>query len=204
MRRAYCEISDHGEISRILNSVHMGRLGTVGADGYPYITPVNFVFHKGAIYFHSAPEGEKLDNLKRDPRVCFQVDLPLAYLELSFNPERNPCRAHQLYHCVIVRGYAREVVEPELKAAVLTELVAKQEGHRDFEPVTVESSGFKGCCVVEIRPEKMSGKSDLLQNKPREGSRRLMARHLVRRGLPGDLEAVRAMGYEPREDGEID
>jgi hypothetical protein len=42
----------------------------------------------------------------------------------------------------------------------------------------------------------MTAKSDLAQNKPQQGYRHFIAEHLVERGLPGDLEAVRAMGYE--------
>jgi len=181
---------------RILASTNIGRLATVDAEGYPYITPVNFVFHEGCVYFHCGPEGEKLDNLTRNPRVCFEVDVPLAYLQVDFNPERNPCRTHQLYHCVIIRGAARVVPDGELKTTVLNALVAKHEGGRDFPAVTPDSASYSTCRVVEIRPERMTAKSDLAQNKPQSGYRRFIAEHLAKRGLPGDREAVRAMGYD--------
>ncbi len=196
MRRKHCEIKDPKEMIRILASTNIGRLATVDAEGYPYITPLNFVFHEGCVYFHCASEGEKLDNLTRDPRVCFEVDVPLAYLEVDFNPDRDPCRTHQLYHSVIIRGSARIVPGGELKTNVLNALVEKHEGNRDFSTVTSDSTGYKTCCVVEIRPERMTAKSDLAQNKPQQGYRHFIAEHLVERGLPGDLEAARAMGYE--------
>lgn len=196
MRRQHCEITDPKEMARILASTNIGRLATVDAEGYPYITPVNFVFHEGSVYFHCAPEGEKLANLIRDPRVCFEADVPLAYLEVAFNPERNPCRTHQLYHCVIIRGLARVIPDGELKTTVLNALVAKHEGNREFPAMTSDSADYKACRVVAIKPEKMTAKSDLAQNKPQQGYRRFLAEHLVERGLPGDLEAVRAMGYE--------
>ncbi len=180
----------------ILGSTNIGRLATIDSEGYPYITPVNFVFYEGCVYFHCAPAGEKLDNLTRAPRVCFEVDIPLAYLEVGFNPDRDPCRTHQLYHSVIIRGSARVIPDGELKMKVLNALVEKHEGNRDFPAVTSDSTGYKTCSVVEIRPERMTAKSDLAQNKPQQGYRRFIAEHLARRGLPGDLEAVRAMGYE--------
>lgn len=195
MRRKHCEITDPKEVARIMGSTNIGRLATVDAEGYPYITPVNFVFHDGCVYFHCAPEGEKLDNLIRNPRVCFEVDVPLAYLQVDFNPERNPCRTHQLYHCVIIRGEARIVPGGDLKTNVLNALVAKHEGKRDFPAVTSDSASYKACQVVEIKPEKMTAKSDLAQNQPQLGYRFFIAEHLVGRGLPGDLDAVRAMGY---------
>ncbi|MCJ7494767.1 MAG: pyridoxamine 5'-phosphate oxidase family protein [Deltaproteobacteria bacterium] len=196
MRRKHCEIKDPKEMIRILASTNIGRLATVDAEGYPYITPLNFVSHEGCVYFHCAPEGEKLDNLTRDPRVCFEVDVPLAYLEVDFNPDRDPCRTHQLYHSVIIRGSARIVPGGALKTNVLNALVEKHEGNRDFSTVTSDSTGYKTCWVVEIRPERMTAKSDLAQNKPQQDYRHFIAEHLVERGLPGDLEAVRAMGYE--------
>jgi nitroimidazol reductase NimA-like FMN-containing flavoprotein (pyridoxamine 5'-phosphate oxidase superfamily) len=195
MRRKHCEITDPKEMTRVLASTNIGRVATVDTEGYPYITPLNFVFHEGCVYFHCAPKGEKLDNLTRDPRVCFEVDIPLAYLEVGFNPERNPCRTHQLYHSVIIRGLARIVPDGVLKTAALNALVAKHEGNRDFAPVAPDSLAYKTCCVVEIKPQRMTAKSDLSQNKPQDQKRQL-AEHLASRGLPGDLEAIRAMGFE--------
>jgi nitroimidazol reductase NimA-like FMN-containing flavoprotein (pyridoxamine 5'-phosphate oxidase superfamily) len=93
-------------------------------------------------------EGAKLDNLIRDPRVCFEVDVPLAYLKVDFNPDKNPCRTHQIYHSVIIRGSARVVPNGELKTTVLNALVAKHEGNRDFTPVTSDSTGYKTCWDV--------------------------------------------------------
>ena len=45
MRRKYYEVTDPEKINEILSSVNIGRLVTNGADGYPYITPVNFVYY---------------------------------------------------------------------------------------------------------------------------------------------------------------
>lgn len=196
MRRSQCEIRDPEEILGVLQRARVGRLATLDGEGYPYITPVNFVFHKGCVYFHSAPEGEKLMNMERHEKVCFEVDEPLAYLEVNFNPERNPCRTHQLYRCVVVRGKARVVPDGPLKIEALNALVAKHEGNTSFAPVSPESQAYKTCVVVEVRPESMTGKADLLQGKPQE-IREEIASLLARRGLPGDLEAVWAMGFQP-------
>ena len=203
MQRKNCAVTDPKEIIRILASTNIGRLATVDTEGYPYITPVNFVFHENCVYFHCALEGEKLANLLRNPRVCFEADVPLAYLEVSFNPDGNPCRSHQLYHCVIIRGVARIVPNGELKTTALNALLAKHEGKESFPPINVESASYKACHVIEIRPERMTAKSDLAQNKPQLGYRHFIAERLVERGLPGDLDSVQAMGYdlERREEG---
>ena len=47
----------------------------VGRDGHPMVKPLDFAYHDGNIYFYSAKEGEKIEDVKRDNRVCFEVDL---------------------------------------------------------------------------------------------------------------------------------
>jgi len=195
MHRKHCEITDPREIERILGATTVGRLATNGADGYPYITPVNFVYHSGNIYFHCAPSGEKLDNLVRDSHVCFEVDIPLAYLDTGFGGRNRVCHVHQLYHSVIIRGEARIVPNGAVKTAALNALVSKHERGSDHEPIDREMPAYKACKVVEITPRHVSAKSDLLQNKTTE-ERFAVAQYLKKRNLPGDLAAVRAMGFD--------
>jgi uncharacterized protein len=198
MLRKHCEILDPDEIRRIMASTTIGRIATIGADGQPYITPVNFVFYEGAVYFHCAARGEKLDNISRDPRVCFEVDIPLAYIDASFDPARTACNVHQLYHCVIIRGTAGVVPDGPLKTIALDALAAKHEPEMNFAPITADSSAYKRCVVVEIKPLSITGKSDLLQNRSRE-QRLDVARRLKARNRPNDMQAVKAMGFDPDE-----
>lgn len=192
MRRKICEVTDYEKIKEILASTNIGRLATNGADGYPYITPVNFVFYKECIYFHTALKGEKLENIDRDPKVCFEVDVPLSYLEVGFNPDNDPCRTHQLFHCVIIRGKARMVVDDILKTAALTALVKKHEKNSDFKPIS-EAQFYKNCGVIEVVPVKITAKSDVGQGRKYN---KYAAEKLIERGLSSDLETVREMGYD--------
>ena len=194
MRRKHSEVTDPEEIARILSMTNIGRMATIGKDGFPYITPVNFVSLNGNIYFHCAPRGEKLDNLKENPRVCFEVDVPLAYLDRALDPTRPICHLHQYYHCVIIRGTGAVVEDTDLKVAALNALVAKHEGHDNFEPVEASMPQCKACHVVEIKPESVTAKSDFSQNQPEE-NRRAIAEYLYKRNLPGDRESVKAMGF---------
>ncbi len=189
MRRKQCEVSDPEAIRSVLESCTIGRLATVGADGYPYITPVNYVFWNGRIYFHSALEGEKIDNMRRDDRVCFQVDIPLAYVDLGYRPEGGPCRLHQLYQSVIIRGRARIVEDAAEKTAALNALVAAHEKGRPVPKVEAHFPAVQACAVIEITPEHISAKFDLWQRKSPE-ERKALAAYLTERHLPGDREAA--------------
>ncbi len=192
VRRNQSEVTEPASIQRILNSTNIGRMATIGRDGFPYITPVNFVAFRGNIYFHCALQGEKLDNIRRDPRVCFEVDVPLAYMDMAFDPTRPTCHLHQFYHCVIIRGTASVVEDTGRKVEALNALIRKHEPRTDFRPVDAETPQVKVCAVVEILPASITAKSDLAQGKDDEFRRRL-ARYFADRGLAGDVETAAAM-----------
>jgi len=44
-------------------------------DGQPYAVPLNFGYDGRFIYFHAAPEGRKIDIIKKNNRVCFEFDI---------------------------------------------------------------------------------------------------------------------------------
>ena len=190
MRRSQCEIIERGQIKEILKRCRIGRMATIGADGYPYITPVNYVYWQEAIYFHCAHKGEKMDNLRRDPRVCFEVDIPLAYKGTDCEPQAPVCQVHQFYHSVIIRGRAEVIETPEEKVGALNALMAVHEGIADFCLITAETPAVAACAVVAVRIESMTGKSDLAQKK-NDDDKKMLRDYLERRNLPGDAEAAR-------------
>lgn len=189
MRRKQCLVTDPEKISEVLKRCTVGRLATIGIDGYPYITPLNYVFWQGSIYFHCARKGEKTDNLLRNPKVCFEVDIPLAYLSMEFEPPRPPCQVHQFYHSVIIRGNAEIVEDLEEKVGALNALMASHEKRPDFAEITAETDGVAICSVVAVRIRSLSAKSDLAQKKD-EATKQRIADFLRQRDLPGDAEAA--------------
>lgn len=189
MRRKFNEITDRVRITALLQDSTIGRLASLGKDGYPYITPLNYVYHKESIYFHCARSGEKLDNIQADPRVCFEVDIPLAYLDSSFDPEAPPCEVGQLFQSVVIRGRAEIVGDREEKLEALNALMASHEGQADYSAITADMPGFAACCVVAVRPERFSAKENLLQRQSEPQKDKVRA-YLKKRGLPGDEEAA--------------
>jgi len=162
MRVARKEIKDANAITELLNSSHVGRLGTAGPDGYPMIKPLNFVYFDGAVYFHSALEGEKIDHIRRDGRVCFEVDVPVAYARSM----ESPCNTDYLYRSVIIRGRASLLETAAEKAAALKMLVKKYEPMRG--DVEFPENKLAITAVVRIDIESMTGKEDLGAGEVRE------------------------------------
>jgi uncharacterized protein len=155
MRVTKKEIHDIDRIKEILNCCQVGRLATVGRDGYPAIKPLNYVYFRERIYFHSAKVGEKFDDILRDERVCFEVDIPLRYV----SGDANPCSASYRYQSVIARGKASVVEDPDEILESLAALMKKYQpegGYGDFLPEKLALTA-----VVRIDLQDVTGKEDL-------------------------------------------
>jgi nitroimidazol reductase NimA-like FMN-containing flavoprotein (pyridoxamine 5'-phosphate oxidase superfamily) len=162
MRQKKKEIRDRKVILDLLKRCHVGRLGTVGQDGYPMVKPLNFVYHDRKIYFHSALSGEKIDHIKRDCRVCFEVDLPIAFVK----GDENPCGAEYLYRSVIMKGTSSIVEDRKERLFALRKLMEKYQPGGGYGDFTEEKLRITG--VVRIDIEEMTGKEDLGKEGMRE------------------------------------
>lgn len=189
MRRKKEEITDTAAIAAILKKARIGRLATLGADGYPYIVPVNYVYWREGIYFHCAREGEKLDNIRRDDRVCFEVDIPLAYLDTAYDKDMPACDVGQFYQCAVIRGRAEIVDDIAEKVDALNALMASHEGVEGYDGIAADTPAVSRCAVVAVRVERISAKANLGQKKS-EAEKERIRTYLEQRGLPGDAEAA--------------
>ncbi len=162
MRQAKKEIHNEEVIIGVLNTCHVGRLGTISGNGYPMIKPLNFVYDGGKIYFHSAKEGEKIDDIMRDSRVCFEADLPIALVK----SRTSPCRAEYLYRSVIIRGRAHVVEDRTEQVDALKKLMRKYQpegGYGEFPEEKLKITG-----IVRIDIEEMTGKEDLGKDRMKD------------------------------------
>ena len=60
------------EIENLLHHQIVGHLGC-HADGITYIVPVSYAYDGTYIYCHGY-EGKKMEMLRKNPKICFQVD----------------------------------------------------------------------------------------------------------------------------------
>jgi len=175
VRKANKEITDRTVVEDLLRTCPVGRLGTVGPDGWPMVKPLNFVYLNGHVYFHTAREGEKIEHIKRDGRVCFEMDMPLAYVR---GAEDNPCTAEYLYRSVIIRGRAALVDEENERREALSALMRKYQpdgGYGEFLPAKLAITG-----VVRIDIEHLTGKQDLGKEQHREAVHEALRQGLSR------------------------
>jgi nitroimidazol reductase NimA-like FMN-containing flavoprotein (pyridoxamine 5'-phosphate oxidase superfamily) len=100
MRRKDKEITDKNEIESIIEKATLCRIG-LSENEIPYVIPVNFGYKDNKIYFHSAPMGKKIEILKKNNNVCFEIDIDH---ELVMSD--NICNSSMKYRSIIGYGKA--------------------------------------------------------------------------------------------------
>jgi len=111
--------TDQEKINTFLQNARAGVVG-INHTEYPYAVPVNFIWYKGAVYFHGVGSGKKFTLLSEKPNVCFTV-----YEEVGTVTDPVPCHADTAYMSVMLFGRAERVDDPEEAADVLQQLLGK-------------------------------------------------------------------------------
>ena len=83
--------TDDADALHILRDSLYGTLATVNENGSPYCIPMSHVVWNGALYFHCARAGQKLDNLRRDARAFYSCVLNVRVLGPEFSMEYASC-----------------------------------------------------------------------------------------------------------------
>jgi len=78
------QITDIGQIEDTIRSAKICRLGLVDGDE-AYVIPVCFGYERWKLYFHSRLKGRKVEILKKNNKICFEMDIDIA-LEKSIDP----------------------------------------------------------------------------------------------------------------------
>ncbi|SHJ31518.1 hypothetical protein SAMN02745751_02261 [Dethiosulfatibacter aminovorans DSM 17477] len=135
-------------IEKLLEEVEYGVMSCVEDGGYGYGVPVNHIYMDGAIYFHCAYAGHKMDAIERNSKVSYLVVDKSQVL-----PEDLDTR----FSSVIVFGNAY-IVEGDEKNKALHEIGNKfSKGFEDKVEKEIEKVG-NNTCVVKIEIEHKEGK----------------------------------------------
>jgi uncharacterized protein len=148
LRRKDREITDRAEIDAILQTGQVMHLAL--ADGnIPFVVPVFYAYDGTALYFHSARSGSKMEILKKNNLVCFEVSLDLAVI-----PGEKPCDFEAKHRTVIGLGKASLVEEENEKRDALNRIVARFTDKKFDYP----APSFNATAVVRIAIESVKGK----------------------------------------------
>ena len=126
MTRREQQITDINEIKEILEKSKVVHVGMVDGDE-PYVVPMNYghVFEDGKLilYLHGAVRGRKIDVLKANPKVFFEMCCDITPFEGEV-----ACKYGTTYASIMGRGVATIVEDVEEKKSALTRLMKTQTG----------------------------------------------------------------------------
>jgi len=150
MRRKDKEITSRAEIESIIRNAWVCRLAMVD-NGRPYIVPLCFGFRDNTLYFHSALNGKKIDILKENNRVCFELDG-----DHQIEKGENACDWGIRYRSVIGFGTASFVTDPGEKRQALDVIMAQysaQDGTWVYPDNQIHATA-----IIKVTIDRMTGK----------------------------------------------
>ena len=210
------EIKSLSNMIKFLDEERVGRVASIDEQGYPQIIPMNFVYVKndlidtqsdnkniGAIYMHSHPIGEKIENIKRNSKVGFEVDSYVCFLPSYYFHPTDASQADTLYISVVIKGNAAIVQDPDEKANALNALMNKYQKEGGYELLSSNKGSVREVTVLKVVPDQIRGKYKIGQHWiPRY--RLKMARNIIEREAEDDARRIlKIMGIEIMNNGDL-
>jgi uncharacterized protein len=207
------EIKSLSNMINFLDEERVGRVASIDEQGYPQIIPMNFVYVKnlidtqsdnkniGAVYMHSHPIGEKIENIKRNSKVGFEVDSYVCFLPSYYFHPTDASQADTLYISVVIKGNAAIVQDPDEKANALNALMKKYQKEGGYESLSSNMGSVREVTVLKVVPDQIHGKYKIGQHWiPRY--RLKMARNIIQREPEDDASKIlKIMGIEIMNNG---
>ena len=210
------EIKSLSNMINFLDEERVGRVASIDEQGYPQIIPMNFVYVKndlidtqsdnkniGAVYMHSHPIGEKIENIKRNSKVGFEVDSYVCFLPSYYFHPTDASQADTLYISVVIKGNAAIIHNPDEKANALNALMKKYQKEGRYEPLSSNMGSVREVTVLKVVPDQIHGKYKIGQHWiPRY--RLKMARNIIQREPEDDASKIlKIMGIEIMNNGAL-
>ncbi|RDJ32642.1 MAG: pyridoxamine 5'-phosphate oxidase family protein [Crenarchaeota archaeon] len=194
------EIKSKQRIREFLNEEHVGRIASIDDSGFPQIIPMNFVYLDDAIYMHSHTRGEKIDNVRQNNKVGFEVDRELEFLPSYFEDPKNASLADTLYISVVIKGKAVIVNDKDEKVLALNGLMGKYQPEGHYESLNSSMEVLNEVAVIKVIPDSIRGKYKIGQGL-QKGRRMELAQKILNRNSPTAKETLKIMGFEVTESG---
>ncbi len=142
------KITNIDRIEEIIEKAPICRLGLVD-DDEPYIIPVCFGYERGALYFHGNLKGRKAELIKKNNKVCFEVDI-----DVKLEKSKDPCDWLMKGKSVVGIGRA-SILEDDQEKRYALRLIMRHysEGNFDFL-----ESALASVLVVRIDISSLTGK----------------------------------------------
>ena len=187
-------IKSKDKIIKFLSEESTGRISSIDKEGFPQIIPMNFVFLDNSVYMHSHIRGEKIENIKCNSKVGFEVDRNLEFLPSYFSDPDDASLADTLYISVVIKGEAILVEDKKEKVLALNGLMKKYQPEGRYIPMRDDMDVLDATAVIKVTPKEMNGKYKIGQNMSKEEKIELATKILDKNSKTAK-ETVKIMGF---------
>ncbi len=149
MRRKDREVVGLEAINEIIKEAEVCRVG-FSVDNKPYIVPMNFGYQNQIFYFHCAKEGRKIEMLKSNPQVCFELDIHHKLIE---GP--TACDWTMTFASVMGEGTLSVVEDLDKKEEALNILMYHYSGKEKFD---YPEAMLRRIAILKLDVTTMTGK----------------------------------------------
>ena len=137
----------------ILRDCEYATLATVNHDGTPYCIPVSPVVINNMIYFHCAPEGKKLDNIKENDNVCISGVRYTRLIPEKFTTE---------YESAVAAGKCR-IINDETEKLMAFHAICDKYAKSNMNSFYLEiSKSMYKTFICRINVEQITGKANII------------------------------------------
>lgn len=194
------EIKSKERIIKFLNEQDTGRICSIDKDGYPQIIPMNFIYANDAIYMHSHTKGEKIENIKRNSKIGFEVDKSVEFLPSYFTDPTDASQADTLYISVVIKGTAILVSDKNEKTLALNALMKKYQPEGRYENVRPDMKVVDEVAIIKVEPITIRGKYKIGQHLDRK-TRLDLAQKILERNTATAKNTLEIMGIKQTKNG---
>ena len=187
-------IKSKDKIIKFLSEESTGRISSIDKEGFPQIIPMNFVFLDNSVYMHSHIRGEKIENIKRNSKVGFEVDRNLEFLPSYFSDPDDASLADTLYISVVIKGEAILVEDKKEKILALNGLMKKYQPEGRYIPMREDMDVLDATAVIKVTPKEMNGKYKIGQNMSKDEKIEL-ATKILDKNSKTSRETLEIMGF---------
>lgn len=141
-------VSEPERIEKIISKARVCHLALADKN-QPYVIPLCFGYRENTLYFHTGKKGRKMDILKKNNRVCFEMTT-----DVDIVPADNPCKWNMHYKSVVGDGRAFVLKDAAEKRNALDVIVR----HYGGMPATYDEKLVDNLALLKVEIDHMKGK----------------------------------------------
>ena len=155
MRRKDRELTNIDEIESIISRADVCRIALANGN-FPYIITMNFGYSGGAekkLYFHCAPEGRKIEMIRKNNFACFELDT-----DHKIQSGDKACDFTMKYSSVVGWGNIFIISDDKERREGLNAIMYQYTNRKDFD---FNTETFQRTIILKLNITEMTGKKIL-------------------------------------------